>query len=180
MIYMSDFDYKTRPGRRQGLLEIQEVLPHIPLDIERAMKDDRYYQDYLLLAIPLTYKAAKKTLKKVFKYAVTYTDGFEKDPKVLLERAKTVLEIEGVFKVQGVIELTEAGFPHLHFTVSSNNYVNKKQLISRNKKRHVVVKKIKGEKGWNNYMDKDAKDEKLLTFLKKYGIEKSDFLYIDG
>lgn len=87
-----------------------------------------------------------------------------------------LLEIKCVLRIEGNIELTKAGMPHIHCTIRCDKYLNKRQVSTRVKD-FFCLKKVRGEAGWTRYITKDEADEKLIAYLASYNIGNPHFTF---
>lgn len=168
----------ARPRFEDTYSKYLEALPDLsPINWDLFYADPVYAQEYMMYMNAALLEFRKNKSSKLKYYAVTFTDGEEADPNVLLKRAESCLSLKGVKSLKGVVELHKSGLPHLHFTIISTEYINKKQLLRKNKNKRMDIQKLWNEKGWDTYMEKTQDDPELLNYLKKYDLEKSVFEY---
>ncbi len=145
-----------------------EKFPKMRIDIDEAMSDVTYRNEVLMEANRKLLAEYRLHGSKTYWYALTVTDGEEPDPRVLIARVKTLMEIEGVGSIVGNVELTKEGKPHLHCTVRTTKYLNKRSVGYRLKKFfHMRKNKTKPEH-WVAYCSKDLNDPVLRDYLKNY------------
>lgn len=172
---------RARLSLEQIVDQMIELRPDLRIARDKFLAYDngfnKYRQDVMVaFNVP---KEVKLILRKraigFNKWAYTITDGTEKDPRVLIARAERLKEL-GVTKIEGSVELTKNGFPHLHCTVyvPKGISLNKTQVSIRFAKKFYT--KVKWySKGWEIYYHKETTDPVLLSYLKKYDLKSSTF-----
>lgn len=160
---------------------LRDRLPTLNVDVEEFCADWQYRQDVMIEAAQPTYRSTfyPKPKKKI-EWAVTFTTGFEMDPHKMVARCKRLIdELDWVVKIQGTIELTKAGRPHIHMIIElSKPLSNKAQIASRNKPdTQVKMVNIYKKKGWIKYMNKKDKVDALKAYLKQHNIDET-FIFV--
>lgn len=145
--------------------------PHVPEEDWADVETQNHYLTRMNQLMLEEYAIWKKLANRNnYLYAVTATTTLY-DPNPLLKGAKRLLDVKGVFRVSGVVELTDAGRPHIHLIVYSKDYINKATIACRFKNFTKVKKR--NDSGWDVYMEKDRNNEKLLEYCTKWNIKRT-------
>lgn len=108
------------------------------------------------------------------KYFITLTSGKD-DPHEYMNAIKRILK-QKVFKIisgYGCIELTKKGNPHAHIYIESYTYLDLQKLKRCWEFTSIDKKSVKKDNGIKNYINKDEKNAKLLSYLSSHNCERT-------